>query len=63
MTDILIAIIFGIITGYCARPRDKDYVEQQRIYDERIKQLQDEIHYYKNLCKWHAERNKNGNKD
>jgi len=24
MTDILIAIIFGLVTGYCAHPRDKD---------------------------------------
>jgi hypothetical protein len=61
MTDILIAIIFGLVTGYCAHPRDKDNEEQQRIYDERVKQLQDEIQYYKNLCKWHVERNKNGN--
>jgi len=59
MTDIFIAIIFGIITGYCARPRDKDYVEQQRIYDERVKELEDKIQYYKQLCKWHVEQKQN----
>ena len=59
MTDIFIAILFGIITGYCARPRDKDYVEQQRIYDERVKELESKIQYYKELCKWHVEQKQN----
>jgi len=34
-------------------------VEQQRIYDERIKELESKIQYYKELCKWHVEQKQN----
>jgi len=61
MIDIGIALLIGFMVGLYIKPKDKDLVEQQKIYDEKVKQFEQDIIYYKNLCKWHAERKQNGN--
>jgi len=61
MIDIGIALLIGFMAGLYIKPKDKDLVEQQRIYDEKVKQFEQDITYYKNLCKWHVERKHNGN--
>ena len=47
-----------MIIGYAFRPQTKDFAEQKRIYDEKFAQYEIDIKYYKELCKWHVERNK-----
>ena len=56
MTEIGIAFFIGFMLGLVMRPKDKDLEEQQAIYDSKLKQYEGSIQYYKNLCKWHAER-------
>jgi len=63
MIDIGIALLIGFMAGLYIKPKDKDLVEQQRIYDEKVKQFEQDITYYKNLCKWHVERMQHGNKE
>jgi len=61
MIEFALGFMVGFVIGLYVKPKDKDLVEQQRIYDEKIKQFEQDIIYYKNLCKWHAERKQNGN--
>jgi len=61
MIDFALGFMVGFVIGLYVKPKDKDLAEQQRIYDEKIKQFEQDIIYYKNLCKWHAERKQNGN--
>jgi len=63
MTEIGLAFIIGFMIGLVMRPKDKDLKEQQEIYNTLYKKYAEDIQYYKDLCKWHAERNQNGNKD
>jgi hypothetical protein len=63
MTDIALAFFIGFLVGLVMRREDKDIAEQKRIYDEKLKEYEYNITYYKNLCKWHAERKQNGNKE
>ena len=61
MTEIGLAFFIGFMAGLFIKPKDKDLVEQQRTYNDKLKQFEQDITYYKNLCKWHAERKQNGN--
>jgi len=61
MIEFALGFMVGFVIGLYVKPKDKDLVEQQRIYDEKVKQFEQDITYYKNLCKWHAERKHNGN--
>ena len=61
MIEFALGFMVGFVIGLYVKPKDKDLVEQQRIYDEKVKQFEQDITYYKNLCKWHAERKQNGN--
>ena len=64
MTDIALAFFIGFLIGLVMRRQDADMAEQKRIYDEKLKEYEYNITYYKNLCKWHVEqRNQNGNKE
>ena len=63
MLDIIISFLVGTLAGYCAMPKDKDYEEQQALYDRQIRAQEETIQYYKDLCKWHVnQRKENGNK-
>ena len=64
MIDIGIAMLIGFMAGLFIKPKDKDLQEQKEVYDKKLIQYEQEIKYYKDLCKWHVEqRNQNGNKD
>ena len=63
MTEIGLAFFIGFLIGLVMRPKDKGLKEQQEIYETRYKEYEASIKYYKDLCKWHVERNQNGNKD
>jgi hypothetical protein len=56
MIELLFAVGIGIVIGYLLkreqRPSVVDTLTNQVEYYEK------ELKYYKDLCKWHAERNK-----
>jgi hypothetical protein len=56
MTDIALAFFIGFLVGLVMRREDKDIAEQKRIYDDKLKEYESNIKYYKNLCGWHAKR-------
>jgi len=60
MTDIALAFFIGFLIGLVMRRQDKDIAEQKRVYDDKLKEHEYNLQYYKNLCKWHVERMKNG---
>jgi len=61
MTDIALAFFIGFLIGLVMRKQDKDIQEQYDLYNRQIRAQEETIQYYKNLCKWHAERKQNGN--
>ncbi len=56
MIEIGIAFFIGLMIGLILKPKDKDLIEQQAIYDKKVIQYEIDLAYYKQLCKWHAER-------
>ena len=58
--EIVFAFVIGCLIGALSNKKDKDIEEQKAIYDKRIIQYEIDIAYYKELCKWHVERNRNG---
>jgi len=56
MIDFALGFMVGFVIGLYVKPKDKDLVEQQRIYDEKVKEHEININYYRELCKWHVER-------
>jgi hypothetical protein len=56
MTEIALAFFIGFIIGLVMRPKDKDLQEQTEIYNRTYQKYEEEIKYYKDLCKWHVER-------
>ena len=63
MIEFVLGFMVGFVIGLYVKPKDKDLVEQQKIYDEKLAKYEQDLHYYKDLCKWHAKRKQNGNKD
>jgi hypothetical protein len=56
MIDLLIALAIGILLGYLLKKE-----QQPPIVDtltNQVEYYEKELKYYKDLCKWHAERNK-----
>ena len=58
MIDYIIGAIIGFTACIILKPEGADEQEQRRIYDEKLKKCEDEIQYYKDLCKWHVEQKK-----
>lgn len=59
--EVAFAFLFGLLIGHLTKPKNVDFEEQKAIYDKKVIQYEIEIAYYKQLCKWHVERNRNGN--
>jgi hypothetical protein len=57
MTELFIAFLAGALAGYWARPKDPELKQQTDLYNRTYQKYEQEIKYYKDLCKWHAERN------
>ena len=58
--ELVLGFLIGAIIGHLLKPKNKDLEEQRAIYDKKVIQYEIDIAYYKELCKWHVERNKNG---
>jgi hypothetical protein len=56
MIDLLCALAIGMILGYSLKKEPKPPAVD--ILSNQIEYYEKELKYYKNLCKWHAERNK-----
>ena len=58
MIDLLLAFLIGLAVGVLTRPKNVSLEEQKATYEKKIIQYEIDIAYYKELCKWHVERNK-----
>jgi hypothetical protein len=59
MIDIGLAFMIGFLVGLVMRPKDKDMLDDALERNEKYRKYEEEIKYYKDLCKWHVEqRNK-----
>jgi hypothetical protein len=56
MIELLCALVVGLVLGYLfSKEKTPPAVE---ILTNQVEYLEKEVAYYKDLCKWHAERNK-----
>jgi hypothetical protein len=53
--EIGLTFMIGFLVGLVMRPKDKDLEEQLAIYNRKYQKYEEELTYYKNLCKWHVE--------
>jgi hypothetical protein len=53
--EIGLAFMVGFLVGLVMRPKDKDLEEQLAIYNRKYQKYEEELKYYKDLCKWHVE--------
>jgi len=55
MIELFCAVIIGTIFGYFFK-KDNPTLNVE-LYNQ-VEELKEEVAYYKDLCKWHADRNK-----
>jgi len=60
MTEIALSFFIGFLVGLVMRPKDKDMLDDVLERNEKYRKYEEEIQYYKDLCKWHVERKHNG---
>jgi len=58
MIDYIIAFLAGALAGYWAKPKDPELQQQIDLYNRNYEKYEKEIKYYKDLCKWHTDRNR-----
>ena len=59
MTEIALSFFIGFLIGLVMRPKDQDVIADTMMRNEKYRKYEEEIKYYKDLCKWHVEqRNK-----
>jgi flagellar motility protein MotE (MotC chaperone) len=51
MVDLFISFMVGMFTGFVTGSKDKDWKEQQKMYDARLQDQANTIEYYKKLTK------------
>jgi hypothetical protein len=56
MIELMCALAIGMVLGYSLKKEPKPPAVD--ILSNQIEYYEKELKYYKNLCKWHAERNK-----
>jgi len=56
MFDLICAVAIGMLLGYSLKKEPKTPAVD--ILTNQVEYYEKELKYYKNLCKWHAERNK-----
>ena len=56
MTEIALSFFIGFLVGLVMRPKDKDMLDDVLERNEKYRKYEEEIKYYKDLCKWHVER-------
>jgi hypothetical protein len=62
MIEAGIMFMIGLLIGLVLRPKDPELQDQKKMYDTMYKKYIEDIQYYKDLCKWHAERSQNESK-
>ena len=60
MIELLFALLIGMIFGYILKTNKP--VVNSELHDK-VNKLEEEIRYYKDLCKWHTQRNFRVEKD
>jgi uncharacterized membrane-anchored protein YhcB (DUF1043 family) len=58
MIELLVAFVIGMVVGYSLKKEQHPPIMD--ILQKQVEHYEKELDYYKNLCKWHAERNKHG---
>jgi len=53
MIDLLCAVVVGMILGYFIKSEQKPPMIE--ILTNQIEKLEENVAYYKDLCKWHVE--------
>jgi hypothetical protein len=56
MIELLLALIIGMVLGYSLKKEQKPPIVDT--LTNQVEYYEKELKYYKDLCKWHAERNK-----
>jgi hypothetical protein len=56
MIDLIIALVIGIVLGLLLKKEQKPPLVD--ILQKQVEHYEKEVAYYKDLCKWHVERNK-----
>jgi hypothetical protein len=56
MFDLICAVAIGMLLGYCLKKEQKPPIVDT--LTNQVEHYEKELKYYKDLCKWHAERNK-----
>jgi len=51
MVDLFISFMVGMFTGFVTGSKDKDWKEQQKMYDARLQDQANTIEYYKKLTR------------
>lgn len=59
MTEIALAFFIGFLVGLVMRKKDQDVVNDTMERNEKYRKYEEEIKYYKDLCKWHVEQRNN----
>jgi hypothetical protein len=55
MFDLICALGLGVVFGILLKKEQHPPVVIE--LQEKVKKLEEDVAYYKDLCKWHAERN------
>jgi hypothetical protein len=55
MIELICAVFIGAIFGYISKKGNPTL--NVELYNQ-VEKLKEEVAYYKDLCKWHADRNK-----
>jgi hypothetical protein len=56
MIELMCALAIGMVLGYSLKKEPKPPAVD--ILSNQVEYYEKELKYYKDLCKWHAERNK-----
>ena len=54
MIDLLIAVAIGMVFGYLFKKEKQPPIIE--ILQNQVEKLEEDVAYYKDLCKWHTER-------
>lgn len=56
MIELMCALALGMVFGYLLNREKQPPIVS--ILQNQVEQLEKDVAYYKDLCKWHSERNK-----
>jgi len=56
MIELLCALVLGMVFGFLLKKENTPPLVE--ILQNQVEKLEEDVAYYKDLCKWHAERNK-----